>query len=346
MSAKDGVNSSSSEEPSQEDVIVPFASFAGKVQSAPLPVPLQNPILLPLANLDPEVLERLAAEIVSRHDNHGVQFYGRRGQAQYGLDIVERKRTGARWLYQVKRYQQLSPGQIAAAVTEYAGDPRDVDYEGKPRRFDPRVFVLVTSASLDSDAANVDEIARLQNAYQSDIGIEVWGRESLSRKLRDAPHLVYSVFGPEWARAFCGFVPTPRSLNEPRPLALVEAPTEVLGLASMLADADEREQVDPSQAATLFSHIALDLKEHGFPGHADLMSRRQAAALKKAGNFVHAFDVSWRLALERVSVAACQTRYSHMIWTISLKSSRLCIKQSGPHSMQLSIGTRWGPSLM
>jgi hypothetical protein len=34
------------------------------VQQTPLPVPLQNPALLPVGQLDPEVLERLAAELV------------------------------------------------------------------------------------------------------------------------------------------------------------------------------------------------------------------------------------------------------------------------------------------
>jgi hypothetical protein len=48
------------------------------VQQTPLPVPLQNPALLPVGQLDPEVLERLAAELVCRRDNLGAYFYGRR----------------------------------------------------------------------------------------------------------------------------------------------------------------------------------------------------------------------------------------------------------------------------
>ena len=61
----------------------------GAVQAAPLPVPTQNPAVLPLNQLDPEVLERLAAEVVSHRNNRGAHFYGRHGQKQYDLDIVE-----------------------------------------------------------------------------------------------------------------------------------------------------------------------------------------------------------------------------------------------------------------
>jgi hypothetical protein len=32
--------------------------------------------------LDPEVLERLAAEMIKRRPNRGAHFYGRRGQKQ------------------------------------------------------------------------------------------------------------------------------------------------------------------------------------------------------------------------------------------------------------------------
>src|ERR1700729_3519374 len=78
------------------------------VQETPLPVPLQNPTVLPASLLDPEVLERLPAELVFRRHNLGAHFYGRRGQAQYGLDIVELEPHAACSLYQVKRFQAMS----------------------------------------------------------------------------------------------------------------------------------------------------------------------------------------------------------------------------------------------
>jgi hypothetical protein len=115
-----------------------------------------------------------------------VQFYGRSGQGQHGLDIVERERAGSRSLYQVKRYQELSATKLREAVQEYSGSPRAADYDGPKRPFDPRRFVLVTSAKLDQDTRSVDELAKLQDEYEGDIQVDAWGAEALSRMLRDA----------------------------------------------------------------------------------------------------------------------------------------------------------------
>ena len=194
-----------------------------------LPIPIQNPVLLPLYQLDPEVLERLAAEVVSRRNNLATHFYGRRGQKQYGLDIVEFETGMACSLYQVKRYETLSDKQMTDIVKEYAGPPRLVGYDGPKCRFDPHRFVIVTSASVESDTGNVDGLKGLQDAYQGDLTIEVWGAEVLGRKLRDAPHTVIAIFGPAWAKAWCGFEPAPAPPGAPPPLGLVEGPSARAG---------------------------------------------------------------------------------------------------------------------
>ncbi|WP_406277312.1 hypothetical protein [Embleya sp. NBC_00896] len=49
---------------------------------------------------------------MSRRHNLGVHFYGRSGQEQYGLDIVERRLNHRRTLYQVKRYTIITPAQL------------------------------------------------------------------------------------------------------------------------------------------------------------------------------------------------------------------------------------------
>jgi hypothetical protein len=152
------------------------------VQRTGLPIPIQNPALLPLYQLDPEVLERLAAEVVSRRDNVGTHFYGRRGQKQHGLDIVEFERDSNTSLYQVKRYETLLATQMGDIVEEYAGPPRPVNYEGPKRRFDPHRFVIVTSAPVESDTGNIDGLKDLRDAYRGDLTIEVWGAEALVRQ--------------------------------------------------------------------------------------------------------------------------------------------------------------------
>lgn len=134
------------------------------------------------------------------------------------------------------------------------GTPANGSFNGDKREFDPRLFVLVTSAELDRDTGNVDTLAELQDECDGDLEIEVWGAEPLSRKLRDAPHLVFAVFGPQWARAYCGFDPGPPDPVVPKSLGLVEDPVAVL----LQADAMTYEVTDPLAAAHLYGVVARD----------------------------------------------------------------------------------------
>ena len=97
------------------------------VQERAMPVPLQNPTSLPLHQLDPEVFERVMAEVIARQHNLGTYFYGRRGQTQYGLDIVERETDSRRSLYQVKRYQSVTTQistRLSRSTPTSLGTPR------------------------------------------------------------------------------------------------------------------------------------------------------------------------------------------------------------------------------
>lgn len=58
---------------------VAFADLARARQTSELPTARSGAANLPLGDLDPEVLERLAAEMIKRQQNLGAHFYGRRG---------------------------------------------------------------------------------------------------------------------------------------------------------------------------------------------------------------------------------------------------------------------------
>ncbi|MFF8781761.1 hypothetical protein ACF07W_31215 [Streptomyces sp. NPDC015140] len=297
-------------------------------QSGELPVPIQNPALLPLADLDPEVFERLIAEIVSRRNNIGVQFYGRRGQKQYGLDIVERETPSARVLYQVKRFEELTGAKLREAVQEYSGPPRLTTYRGEARRFSPYLFVVVTSAGLDRDTENVDTLEELQTSYAGDLEIDAWGAEALSRMLRDMPHLVYAVFGPQWAKTYCGYQPSPSDPAAPKSLGLVEDPIAVLQLNALEADATQAEPTDPLKASQLFGMVAEGLLQGNFPGHATEMRRRQAQAAQAGGDHESAFRVLFDLALQRVLSGSTSTVRSLLSNLESLAPHRSDVEQA------------------
>jgi hypothetical protein len=282
-----------------ETSMLTFAEIASHAQSTKLPVPIQNPPLLPLASLEPEVFERVVAELVKRQINLGAQFYGRRGQKQHGLDIVERRTDHEYCLYQVKRYETIGPRRLRDAVEQFAGSPRTANFEGAKRKFDPREFVVATSALFESDTGNVEELRTLQDEYAGDLEVSVWGAEALSLKLRDAPHLVYAVFGPAWAKAFCGYESSSKDLAQPNPLGLVEGPLAVLGLAAMEADAVAIEATDPAEAARLFGILARSLEEGNFSSNAAWLKRRQAAAILQAGDPGGSAEILFGLVLAR-----------------------------------------------
>ena len=80
-----------------------------------VPTATRTSDLLPLSTIEPEVFEDVVAEVVAGQDNHSVHFYGRRGQAQYGLDVVEERSDGTRVLYQVKRFERMTSQCLARA---------------------------------------------------------------------------------------------------------------------------------------------------------------------------------------------------------------------------------------
>lgn len=261
--------------------------------------PTRNPYALPLSELSPTAFESLVAEIVSRRDNLGVQFYGRSGQKQYGLDVVERERAGTYCLYQVKRFKKIKPADLRTIVEEYAGPPRP-DRTQPPRRFDPRRFVLAISAPIGADTKVVDALAQLQTDYMGDLEIVAWGSEAIGSMLRDAPHLVHAAFGRHWAEEWCGFAPSPATTPTPAALGLIDGPVEVLNLESAERDAVHAENnADHRRAAVLYGSIARTLDENHFPGHAVEMRRRQARALQAAGDRDAAFEVRFELAVQR-----------------------------------------------
>ena len=264
---------------------------AAAVQSTALPIPTNAAAHLPLQQLDPGVFERLVTEIVTRRDNRGAFFYGRSGQKQWGLDIVEHRKDGANEVFQVRRMASLTPAGIRGAVDDYAGPPRSDHNPNPARRFNARAFTIVTTAEFQTDTNNADELYALRETYRGDLELDIWGAEHVETMLRHEPYVVAAYFGASWARAWCGaevHLPTPTS---PSALAFVESPYEVLGLTTLRAEASALEAEDPARSSELFRSLAGELQRGGFPGHAASATRRQAKSLQAAGNDQGAFEI-------------------------------------------------------
>ena len=132
-----------------------------------------------------------------------IGLYGRRGQAQFGIDVYARDRLvlgrplpPRRYIcLQARRTQSISKVRLSNSVDDFLNG-RWADASRK--------FIYATSTSTISTDI-VDEIERLfDRLVPESIEFEVWGRESISARLKHHPQLVDEFFGREWVKAFCG----------------------------------------------------------------------------------------------------------------------------------------------
>ncbi|WP_432491476.1 hypothetical protein [Kineococcus gypseus] len=284
-----------------QDQEISYADLARREQSqSALGLPVPNPPHLPMAQLNEEVFERVVAEVVAQRATYNVLFYGRRGQTQYGLDVVAYTPDRGTVLYQVKRYQKMTAAKLRKAVVEYAGRPRPVGHDLPARRFNPSVFVVVTSATIEDTAVN-DELEDLRREYAGDLEIELWGAAQLNPFLRARSAFVTAVFGAAWATAFCGTAASPTSPGDPDPQGLIDGPTRALRLESRVTDAEAMTKTDPAAAAELYASVAAELDAASFPGQAAQMRSHQAGAARAAGDLPTSFRLRVQALLAQLT---------------------------------------------
>jgi hypothetical protein len=278
---------------------IPLARVLGAQRRGALPIPMVQESQLPFRNLAPEVFEWVVAEFAWLGEGlRNVSFYGRRGQKQYGLDIVGTARDGKVVVYQVKRFQTIAIEQIRTIVEEYAGAPTGRPPKLPARRFNADRFVLVISVPIEVDTTLTDEIHDLRLAYAAlGLEVEVFGAEHLSRSMRDSSGLIHAVFGPEWTRAFCGVDAAPNGSGAPSPFGLLEDPLEELNLVEAASRARQLADDEPRQAAELLSSVASELARAGYMGHGNVLEREAGTILEAGGHSAEAFDVIWRIGV-------------------------------------------------
>ncbi|MFJ7305674.1 hypothetical protein [Streptomyces sp. NPDC099088] len=278
---------------------VRLSTLVSRRNEIALTPPLSAPDVLPFGQLAPPIFERVVGEVMWLVDGmNDIRGYGRSGQDQGGLDLIGRKK-GKTHVYQVRRIVSLSAPALRTAVTDFTGPPRTTTSEENwsKRRFDAVRFVLAAGCVVD-DTKVEDELVALQGEYQGDIEIDLYDAGTLSRFLRERPHLVAGVFGPEWAKAFCG-VETPPVPALPHGYALLNDPLEHMGLSDALQRAQHLADTEPGPAAELFDELAQELERVSFVGHAGQLRIQQRDLLASAGQHGAAFAVAAELLLDR-----------------------------------------------
>ena len=175
----------------QDDEV--WAPPSGPVKPKPPVVTSYQP--LPTHELAWEHFEKLIFCLAKEVEGSGqFHIYGKRGQAQHGIDFVGFFQDGrAPTVYQAKRQQEFSKKDLEDAVQKYA--------EGK-RPFGANRLVVAVACEA-ADTTIVDVLSALKKSYP-DLTIELWDREALSERVRTKEWIVDSFFGRAWTSVVGG----------------------------------------------------------------------------------------------------------------------------------------------
>lgn len=257
----------------------------------PPPLLVTGPPFLNTHELHPEDFESLSYYIVCAIDKSAdIHFYGKRGQTQYGIDLVALRDNKPVTIYQAKRYQNFSDRDLDKAVRKYADSPRPIEAS--------RLVVIVSCEAQDS--AVINRLISLQQEY-SKLTIELWDRKKISQILLREPEIVRMFFGQATCDIFCGSRPSTVS-EQTIPIesdAIVRGPIRHMNLFDDYTQAKELLETEPSRAAMIFERIAQKLKKTPFAAYAVQLRREQASALEAAGQVEQSLrirlDISWQL---------------------------------------------------
>ena len=247
--------------------------------------------LLPTHELSWENFERLVYCVAKGIDG-GMDFrmYGKRGQAQHGIDFVGFFHDGRLpTVYQAKRHQEFSERALGEAVQKYADGRRPFGAN--------RLVVAVACEATDTKI--VEKLHDLRKAYPH-LTIDLWDRVELSETLRAHTWMVDRFFGRVWRSAIAGGEADTLSQGMGIEVdAVLRGPIRHLGLADEMSNADEEMGTNPRSAAGRFDWIANRLEESPFMAYAVRFRRRQAQALQEAGDLVSSARVrlvaAWKL---------------------------------------------------
>ncbi|GAA1749055.1 hypothetical protein [Streptomonospora arabica] len=232
--------------------------------AVPLPPPLTTtaPLLLNTHDLSWEAVEHLVAALALQVDRaREARLYGRRGQAQQGIDVVAFFDSHRPTVYQAKNYAIFTPGDLRAAVSAFTDGLRP---------FHAERLVVVTTASV-ADTRIDQELAALRERH-ADLGIDLWGQKQLSDTLYDNPEVVRRFFGEATMQVFCRPL-TPQDL----PGVGAASPQEVEdylreAAASLAAGLDDQVPLKVAADEGTESFPSTDLASWlGQRGHAQLV---------------------------------------------------------------------------
>ncbi|MXY87967.1 MAG: hypothetical protein F4Y92_03820 [Dehalococcoidia bacterium] len=252
---------------------LPRANEPGAAEPPPLVAPETE---FPFSRLEWGKFERLCQDIARTRGFTNVLRYGKPPQNQHGIDFTGVGPDGKRIAFQVRRWAELTAGDLKKAVRDYA--------EGSVAA---RTAGFIVCMSLEGNDSSLQEkLMDLNDEYEFPIGL--WDSTELTYSLHHSESLVRKFFGPYWAEIYFGTSPSPGARLDPATLLL--GPMAALDLAPRAQEAERLAEASPAEAAEVYKEIADELRDH-VPGHSDRYERRRASALKDSGDWAQSHDV-------------------------------------------------------
>lgn len=290
-------------------------ALTSSIEASPrqvIPAPVLGASHLPFDQLPWEDFERLQWRIL--RDVEGLRharLYGRRGQKQYGLDIVALAPNEDGIALQSKRYENFYESDLKKAVIKFMETKRP---------FDVQRFIIGVACEVKD--TKIDKALLEHQETLAPIKLELWDKEELSTKLRSQPAIVIEFFGLPTAEAFCqpfNFpvteVPTADAVAIRE--ALARTPEESTGAGTLFRSA--KESVDnPTQALQLVEQGQTLLRQVGFRAHAAQYERDRSRLLIQLGRAGEAarevLDGVWaQLSLGKTASAERSARHLQQI---------------------------------
>lgn len=250
--------------------------------------------LLPTDSMDWEDFERLLLDLGRQELGlRSLSYFGRRGQAQKGLDVVGTNAHGAAEGIQSKRYQQFTVADLNKAVNKYTQSTVPFTL----------VRLVIGVGSKVDDRAVVERKTAL-NEQHHPFEIDIWDQLRISEMLRDKPDIVIKYFGPQAAERFCiPHILAPVEIAGPDAVATADAvllgPLASTDAQALLDRANNISANDPAGALVLYRDIQNRLIAAGFPVHAAEFDNTVAALCVRAGEA----DTAIRLLMDALWAA-------------------------------------------
>ena len=275
-----------------------------------VPALLSETPFLPLEELSWEDFERLQWRLLRDAEGlRGARRYGRRGQAQHGLDIVALDSDGSGVALQSKKYKKFTATNLNDAVKKF---------RTAERPFSVSRFIIGVACEAD-DTKVVETLLQCEKELEP-VRLELWDREEISARLRGHPSIVIDFFGPATAEHFCWpFTIQTVTVPGPEAVAVSEAvartPERVTGAEAKFRKADEVQAKAPGHALELVEEGQRLLRDAGFRAHAVRHEESRARLLIKLGRAVDAararMDEVWA-ALDAGKGNAAQVAGHHL----------------------------------